>query len=82
MTPFHIWLLKKSIHTLENNVHMLSFHIFVFTLGPTAQATLVLMVCAFESPSWGAEGGGTQAGPMSSVIIKIKSTLLPFGETK
>jgi hypothetical protein len=38
--------------------NQLSFHILGFTLGPTAQATLVLMVCAFESPSWGAEGGG------------------------
>jgi hypothetical protein len=25
MISFHIWLLKKSIHTLQNNVHMLSF---------------------------------------------------------
>ncbi len=84
-TPFHIWLFKKSIHTLQNNVHMLSFHILGFTLGPRAQATLVFMVCAFESPSWGGgEGGrgGMQGGPMSSVIIKMKSTLLPFGETK
>jgi len=24
---FHIWLFKKSIHTLQNNVHMLSFPI-------------------------------------------------------
>jgi hypothetical protein len=27
MISFHIWLFKKSIHTLQNNVHMLSFHI-------------------------------------------------------
>jgi hypothetical protein len=27
MIPFHIWLFKKSIHTLQNNVHMLSFPI-------------------------------------------------------
>jgi cell division protein FtsB len=27
MIFFHIWLLKKSIHTLQNNVHMLSFPI-------------------------------------------------------
>jgi hypothetical protein len=27
MISFHIWLLKKSIHTLQNNVHMLSFPI-------------------------------------------------------
>jgi hypothetical protein len=25
MISFHIWLFKKSIHTLQNNVHMLSF---------------------------------------------------------
>jgi len=28
MISFHIWLLKISIHTLQNNVHMLSFPIF------------------------------------------------------
>ncbi len=27
MISFHIWLLKKLIHTLQNNVHMLSFPI-------------------------------------------------------
>ncbi len=27
MISFHIWLFKKSIHTLRNNVHMLSFPI-------------------------------------------------------
>jgi hypothetical protein len=27
MISFHIWLFKKSIHTLQNNVHMLSFPI-------------------------------------------------------
>jgi hypothetical protein len=27
MISFHIWLFKKSIHTLQKNVHMLSFHI-------------------------------------------------------
>jgi hypothetical protein len=27
MISFHIWLLKKSIHTLQNNVHILSFPI-------------------------------------------------------
>jgi hypothetical protein len=27
MKSFHIWLFKKSIHTLQNNVHMLSFPI-------------------------------------------------------
>jgi hypothetical protein len=27
MISFHIWLLKKSIHTLQNNVHKLSFPI-------------------------------------------------------
>jgi hypothetical protein len=27
MISFHIWLFKKSIHTLQNNVHMLGFHI-------------------------------------------------------
>jgi hypothetical protein len=38
MISFHIQLFKKSIHTLQNNVHMLSFPIlqWVFTLGPTA----------------------------------------------
>jgi hypothetical protein len=42
MISFHIWLFKKSIHTLQNNVHMLSF-LFCngFTLEPTAHATLV-----------------------------------------
>ncbi len=25
MISFHIWLLKKSIHTLQKNVHKLSF---------------------------------------------------------
>ncbi len=29
MISFHIWQFKKSIHTLQNNVHMLSFPIFV-----------------------------------------------------
>ncbi len=33
MISFHIWLFKKSIHTLQNNVHMLSFP-NGFTLGP------------------------------------------------
>jgi cell division protein FtsB len=27
MISFHIWMFKKSIHTLQNNVHMLSFPI-------------------------------------------------------
>jgi hypothetical protein len=27
MISIHIWLFKKSIHTLQNNVHMLNFHI-------------------------------------------------------
>ncbi len=27
MISFHIWLFKKSIHPLQNNVHMLSFPI-------------------------------------------------------
>ncbi len=27
MISFHIWLLKNLIHTLQNNVHMLSFPI-------------------------------------------------------
>jgi hypothetical protein len=27
MISFHIWLFKKLIHTLQNNVHMLSFPI-------------------------------------------------------
>jgi hypothetical protein len=27
MISFHIWLFKKSIHTLQNNVEMLSFPI-------------------------------------------------------
>ncbi len=27
MIFFHIWLFKKLIHTLQNNVHMLSFPI-------------------------------------------------------
>ncbi len=27
MISFHIWLFKKLIHTLQNNVHMLSFRI-------------------------------------------------------
>jgi hypothetical protein len=27
MLLFHIWLLKKLTHTLQNNVHMLSFPI-------------------------------------------------------
>ncbi len=27
MISFRIWLFKKSIHTLQNNVHMLSFPI-------------------------------------------------------
>jgi hypothetical protein len=36
---------QKSIHTLQNNVHMLSFPICNgFTLGPMAQAKLVKMV--------------------------------------
>jgi len=41
MISFPIWLFKKSIHTLQNNVHMLS-SLFCngFTHGPTAQATL------------------------------------------
>jgi hypothetical protein len=27
MISFHIWLFRKSIHTLQNNVHMSSFPI-------------------------------------------------------
>jgi hypothetical protein len=27
MFSFHIWLFKKSIHTLQNNVHVLNFPI-------------------------------------------------------
>jgi hypothetical protein len=46
MISFHIWLFKKSIHTLQNNVHMLS-SLFCngFTLGPTAQVTLLRTNC-------------------------------------
>jgi len=42
MISFHIWMFKKLIHTLQNNVHMLSF-LFCngFALGPTTHATLV-----------------------------------------
>ncbi len=29
MISFHIWLLKKLMHTLQNNVHMLEFPYFV-----------------------------------------------------
>jgi hypothetical protein len=43
MISFHIWLFKKLIHTLQNNVHMLSFPI-LFTLGPTTHATLSSMM--------------------------------------
>jgi hypothetical protein len=28
MVSFHNWMLKKSIHTLQNNVHKLSFPIW------------------------------------------------------
>jgi hypothetical protein len=42
MISFHIWLFKKLIHTLQNNVHMLSSLICNgFTLGPIIQAALV-----------------------------------------
>ncbi len=43
---FHIWLLKKSIHTLQNNVFTCWVSLFFngFTLGPTAQATPVLII--------------------------------------
>jgi hypothetical protein len=47
MISFHIWLFKKLIHTLQNNVHMLSF-LMDFTFGPIAQATLVNMECIFR----------------------------------
>jgi len=30
MISFHIWLFKKSIHTLQNNVHMLSLPILLW----------------------------------------------------
>jgi len=41
MISFHIWLFKKSIHTLQNNVHMLGpYSIMGSHLGMT-QATLV-----------------------------------------
>ncbi len=30
MISFHIWLFKKLIHTLQNNVHMLSFPILLW----------------------------------------------------
>jgi len=44
MISFHIGLFKKSIHTLQNNVHMLSSLICNrFTLGPMAHATRVCM---------------------------------------
>ncbi len=41
MISFLIGLFKKSIHTLQNNVHMLSFLVNGFTLELTTQATLV-----------------------------------------
>jgi hypothetical protein len=31
MISFHIWLKKEKIHTLQNNVHMLSFLTLVHT---------------------------------------------------
>ncbi len=77
MTSFHIWLFKKA--TLQNNVHMLSFHILTWASGTGHTSTHGLCILA---PILGAGRGQTQGGPMSSVIIKIKSTLLPFGETK
>ncbi len=57
---FHIWLLKKSIHTLQNNFHKLSFpilewvHTWANCTGHTAQATLMDMkrqisMCLFIS---------------------------------
>jgi hypothetical protein len=37
MISFHNWMFKKSIRTLQNNVHMLSFLFFNnFTFGPMA----------------------------------------------
>jgi hypothetical protein len=60
MISFHIWLLKKSIHTLQNNFHKLSFpilewvHTWANCTGHTAQATLMDMkrqisMCLFIS---------------------------------
>jgi hypothetical protein len=42
MISFHIWLFKKSVHTLQNNV-VFSLFCNGFTLGPMAEATLVNM---------------------------------------
>jgi hypothetical protein len=36
MISFHVLLFKKLIHTLQNNVHMLSLFCNGFTLEPTA----------------------------------------------
>ncbi len=60
MISFHLWLLKKSIHKLQNNVHKLSFpilewvHTWANYTGHTAQATLMDMkrqisMCLFMS---------------------------------
>jgi hypothetical protein len=50
MISFHICLFRKSIHTLQNNVHILSFPIFknAFTLGTTAGATPVFTISNVE----------------------------------
>jgi hypothetical protein len=55
MISFHIWLFKKSIHTLQNNVHMLSFPIVCnwFTLGAMSQVTLVIMISQLQTLSTG-----------------------------
>jgi hypothetical protein len=53
MISFHIGLFKKLIRTLQNNVHIFVF-CNGFTLGPTAQATLVNIKLSFQRVcNWG-----------------------------
>jgi hypothetical protein len=45
MISFHIWVFKKGINTLQNNVSHVEFPYFVMgsQLGPMAEATLVFL---------------------------------------
>jgi len=65
---FHIWLFKKSIHTLQNNRSHVEFPYFVMGshLGPTALATFTLKLMLRQMKNY----GNSNISPCKNVIFK------------
>ncbi len=45
MISFHIWLFKKSIHTLQSNVHILNFPVVLWVCNLMGNFIITLVIC-------------------------------------